>query len=74
MALDPMMKRLTILGAWCLLAAAFSDPAWAIAHAVHHHEHGEHAAAPAPLTTAQAIKSAMNSATQYALLMSFGWR
>lgn len=43
-----MVKQLTILGAWCLLAAALSDPAWAIAHAVHHVEHEAHSAASAP--------------------------
>jgi len=37
-----MVKRLTVLGAWCLLVAAFSDTTWVIAHELFPHEHVEH--------------------------------
>lgn len=42
-------KRLIALGGWCLLAAVLTDPAWAVAHAALHHEHGAHASSSDPI-------------------------
>ena len=40
-----MVRRLTLLGAWCLLVGALSDPVGAIAHGLFPHDHGTHPAA-----------------------------